>query len=174
MFGCTWKIDFYGFPFHLTVKRSLWPRNYFTFLFYLQTISGPSFRRAERERERGEREREREREREKWWARTDRAPVRPTIMPSLSPPCDSECFVHPSTNEIAPQHSSIGEINPHPRAPIHMTHSCPISLFLDLTLPFPHLSITLSSSSSPFDRVFGVNKCFVLIFVWFCFDFCLF
>ena len=23
----------------------------------------------------------------------------------------------------------------------------------------------------PFDRVFGVNKCFVLIFVWFCFDF---
>ena len=40
-------------------------------------------------------------------------------------------------------------------------------------LPFPHLSITLSSSS-PFDQDFGVNKCFVLIFVWFCFDFCLF
>ena len=58
--------------------------------------------------------------------------------------------------------------------PIHMTHPYSISLFLDLPLPFPHLSITLFSSFSPFDRDFGVNKCFVLIFVWFCFDFCLF
>ena len=160
MFGCTWKIEFSGFPFHLTVKRSLWPRNYFTFLFYLQTIFGPSFRRAERERER-ERETMSKNRPSFSPTTTDWAPVWPTIMPSLSPPRDGECSVHPSTNEIAPQHSSIGEINPHPRAPIHMTHSCPISLFLDLTLPFPHLSITLSSSFSPFDRVFGVNKCFV-------------
>ena len=62
-----------------------------------------------------------------------------------------------STTEIAP-----------------MTHPCLISLFLDLPLPFPHLLITLSSSFSPFDQVFELWKCFVLIFVWFCFDFCLF
>ena len=107
--------------------------------------------------------------------------ITPVRSPSSSPPCDDECFVHPNTTEIAHQHPSTGEINPLPRAPIpppwapiHMTHPCPISLFLDLPLPFPHLSITLSSSFSPFDRDFGVNKCFFLIFVWFYFDFCLF
>ena len=110
--------------------------------------------------------------------------VEPTITPvrssSSSPPCDDECFVHPNTTEIAHQHPSTGEINPLPRAPIpppwapiHMTHPCPISLFLDLPLPFPHLSITLSSSFSPFDRDFGVNKCFFfyfcLVLFWFLF-----
>ena len=42
-----------------------------------------------------------------------------------------------STNEIAP-----------------MTHSCPISLFLNIPLPFPQLSITLVLPLSPFDRIF--------------------
>ena len=133
--------------------------------------------RKERKRERKDSQMCKHRERE--------SAVEPTIAPvrspSSSPPCDDECFVHPNTTEIAHQHPSTGEIYPHPRAPIpppwasiHMTHPCPISLFLDLPLPFPHLSITLSSLFSPFDRDFGVNKCFVLIFVWFCFYFCLF
>ena len=57
MFGCTWKIEFSGFAFHFIIKRSLWPGNYFTFLFSLQTIFGPSFKRVKRERERnGEQE----------------------------------------------------------------------------------------------------------------------
>ena len=76
--------------------------------------------------------------------------------PDLAPP-EAPPRSHPRTGEIAP-----------------ITHPCPISLFLDLPLPFPHLSVTLSSSFSPFDRVFELWKCFVLIFVWFCFDFCLF
>ena len=110
--------------------------------------------RKERKRERKKdsqtrKHRERERDRER-----DRA-VEPTIMsirsPSSSPPRDGKCSIHPSTTKIAHQHPSTSEIDPHPRAPIHMTHPCPISLFLDLSLPFPHLSITLSYSFSPFD-----------------------
>ena len=42
-----------------------------------------------------------------------------------------------STNEIAP-----------------MTHSCPISLFLNIPLPFPQLLITLVLPLSLFDRIF--------------------
>ena len=101
--------------------------------------------------------------------------IAPIRSPSSSPPCDGECSVHPSTTKIAYQHPSTDEIDPHPRAPIpppwapiHMTHPCPISLFLDLPLSFPHLLITLSSSS-PFDRDFGVNKCFCLVLFWFLF-----
>ena len=46
-------------------------------------------------------------------------------------------------------------------------HPCPISLFLDLPLPFPQLSITLSSSVSSVSPNFWVQ--------WmFCFDFCFF
>ena len=52
MFGWAWKIEFSGFAFHLTVKRSLWPGNYFTFPISLQTSSGPSYAQRERERER--------------------------------------------------------------------------------------------------------------------------
>ena len=55
-----------------------------------------------------------------------------------------------STNEITP-----------------MTHSCPISLFLNIPLPFPQLSFTLVLPLSPFDRIFEFNECFVLIFVSF-------
>ena len=51
------------------------------------------------------------------------APLRPTL--------DCTVSLHPSTCEIAP-----------------LTHPCSISLFLDLPLPFPQLSITLSSSFS--------------------------
>ena len=87
-----------------------------------------------------ERERERERERDGEQEQTelqfddhkpssspthDRA-VEPT-SPSSSPPRDGECSVHPSTIEIAHQHPSTGEIDPHPRAlipppwaPIHV------------------------------------------------------
>ena len=49
----------------------------------------------------------------------------------------------------------------------HDPHPCPISLFLDLPLPFPQLSITLSSFFSQFDQIFEFNECFVLIFVSF-------
>ena len=73
MFVCTWKIEFFGFAFHLTLKRSLWPWNYFTFLFSLQTIFRPSFKRAERERER---ERESKDRPSSNPTTTDRAPVR--------------------------------------------------------------------------------------------------
>ena len=96
MFVCTWKIEFFGFAFHLTLKRSLWPWNYFTFLFSLQTIFRPSFKRAERERER---------EREREWARIDRAPIRKpqTELQSDDPHrADRTSFVDRSTAPIAP------------------------------------------------------------------------
>ena len=53
-----------------------------------------------------------------------------------------------STNEIAP-----------------MTHSCPISLFLNIPFPFPQLSITLVLPLSPFDRIFSsMNVLFWFLF----------
>ena len=84
-------------------------------------ISNHFRRRAKRERgrerrthRRTNRERERERERER-----DRV-IKPTIASvrslSSSPPRNGECSVHPSTTEIAHQHPSTGEIDPHPRA----------------------------------------------------------
>ena len=90
MFVCTWKIEFFGFAFHLTLKRSLWPWNYFTFLFSLQTIFRLSFKRAERERER---------------ARIDRAPIwQPqTELQSDDPHrADRTSLVDHSTAPIAP------------------------------------------------------------------------
>ena len=50
MFGCTWKIEFSRFAFQLTVKRSLWPGNCFTFLFSLQPFPDRASD-AQRERE---------------------------------------------------------------------------------------------------------------------------
>ena len=50
MFGCTWKIEFSRFAFQLTVKRSLWPGNCFTFLFSLQPFPNRASD-AQRERE---------------------------------------------------------------------------------------------------------------------------
>ena len=67
---------------------------------------------------------------------------------------------HPNTCEIVPPEGP-------PRSHPWPTHAR--SLSLDLPLPFPQLSITLSSSLSPFDRVSKFNECFVLIFV--CFKF---
>ena len=180
MFGCYWKLSQTENIFSVDCKIRATGRK----IFFVVIFTSNHFqRRAKRERGRerrthkcANRERERERERD----RVIEPTITPVKSPSLSPPHDGECSVYLSTTEIAHQLHSTGEIDPHPRAPIpppwvliHMTHPCPISLFLDLPLPFPHLSITVSSSS-PFDRVFGVNKYFVLIFVWFCSDFCLF
>ena len=177
MFGCYWKLGQTKNVFSIDCKiKATWCKIFSIVIFTSNHFQKRTKRERGRER-RTHRRANRERER-------DRA-IEPTIAPvrllSSSPLHDNECSVHPSTTEIAHQHPSTGEINPHPSAPIpppwapiHMTHPCPISLFLDLPLPFPHLSITLSSLFSPFDRDFGVNKCFVLIFVWFCFYFCLF
>ena len=48
-----------------------------------------------------------------------------------------------------------------------MTHPWPISLSLNLPLPFSQFTITLSSSLSQFDRIFEFNE-------WFCSNFCFF
>ena len=177
MFGCYWKLGQTKNVFSIDCKIKATGCKIFSIVIF---TSNHFQKRTKRERGRERRthrraNRERERSRHRTHDRTGQIAV---LIPSTR---QWVLSVHPSTTEIAHQHPCTGKIYPHPRAPIpppwasiHMTHPCPISLFLDLPLPFPHLSITLSSLFSPFDRDFGVNKCFVLIFVWFCFDFCLF
>ena len=53
MFGCTWKIKFSKKHFIWPCKIWLWPENWFTFLFSLQTISRSQTRKKrDKERER--------------------------------------------------------------------------------------------------------------------------
>ena len=52
MFGCTWKIKFSEKHFSWPCKIWLWPENWFTFLFSLQTISrSPTRKKRDKERE---------------------------------------------------------------------------------------------------------------------------
>ena len=154
MFGCYWKLGQTENVFSVNCKIRATGCKIFSIVIFTSNHFQKHAKRERRTHRRANRER-------------DRA-VEPTITPvkspSSSPPRDGECSIHPSTSEITPQHPSTSEINPHPRAPIpppwapiHMTHSCPISLFLDLPLPFPHLSITLSSSfyNTPHTFIWG-------------------
>ena len=193
MFGCAWKIKFFGKTFQLTVCFRLWPGNWFTFLFSLQTIS-KSQTCKERERELpihpkpiAPQHRRRH---------LDRTTTEISPQTSLTPPRShhhgwpihpkpiSSASSLPMTNLVAHDRS---------RRPLVVTHDrsrCPLYLISisslpmtdliahdpwpisspmthDRSLPFPQFLITLSSSLFQFDRIMKFNE-------WCCFDFCFF
>ena len=185
VFGYARKIGSNGKPFPLTIKYALWP---------CKTISVCILPSCPKKTEEREKQQGREIAHQHWraratWSTTKIAHQHRLVAPQhewdRTPPWAP---IHIQSTERNITQSPFQQTHTHlarstptwSRAAWNtteiapMTHPCPISLFLDLPLPFPHLSITLSSSFSSFDWVFELWKCFVLIFVWFCFDFCLF
>ena len=110
MFGCYWKLSQTKNVFSVDCKIRATGCKIFSVVIFTSN----HFRR------RAKRERGRERRTHKHTNRERDRAVEPTIVPvrssSSSSPRDGECSVHPSTTEIAHQHPSTGEIDPHPRA----------------------------------------------------------
>ena len=144
MFGCTWKIEFSGFAFHLTVKRSLWPENYFTFLFSLQTISGPSFRHAKKERER---ERNSEQEQTELQSDDHKLSSSPTTHTVPTAPVSSIAALRRSSKDRLQHHA----ISPLPPPRDLASRSNPVASL---------------SSFSQFDRIWCIFFFFGFCFFW--------
>ena len=159
MFVCTWKIEFFRFAFHLTLKRSLWPWNYFTFLFLLQTIFGPSFKRAERERESKDRPSSNP-------TATDRAPVR---RPTPRRSHQSRRSQHCADRTDLVDHSTAPIKQRSTPTPHDLTFVVRSRLRLRraiLPLDRTQSPLSLSSFFSQFDRIWWI---FFFFFFGFCF-----